>query len=373
MLAGSCREKYVPNINLPVTGYLVVDGYINSGAGPTTFVLTRTTKLNIDSISYETKAIVSVESKLTSRGVLLPETSKRGTYSVAQLSLNPSDQYRLRILTQAGREYVSEYVTVRRTPDIDSISWRQESDGVHIYGNTHNTQEPVGYYQWKFDETWEIHSQFKTKLKATFYPDGKYSIGYIDSVTFGDDLSQYFCWKSDTSKNILVTSTEKISENRLSMYPIRFIPIHSKEIDVRYSIHVKMNSISRDKMLFLEQLKKNTEQLGSIFDAQPSDNMGNIRSVTNPSEIVIGFVDVSEEKTKRIFINKSQLIGWQYNKGCNALEDIIMPPDKLPGTDVPTQVFTFAGNSTQIEGYYSASRLCVDCRFHGSNIRPSFW
>jgi hypothetical protein len=291
----SCREKYVPNISEPLTGYLVVDGYINSGTGPTTIVLSRTTKLNSGTnIQYETKAKVYVEGKLNTTLIPLPETGKLGTYSTAQLNLNQADQYRLRIITLPGREYLSDYSAVRRTPDIDSVSWTQESDGIHIYGNTHDLQLPVGYYQWRYDETWELHSQFATKLKV-YSPFGPpQHVGYIDSSTFANDLSLFFCWKSDTSRNILVTSTEKLLKNQVSNFPIRFIRANSREAEVRYSIMARLSSISRANMQFLEALKKNTEQLGSIFDAQPSDNMGNIRCVTYPSEIVIGFIEVSE-------------------------------------------------------------------------------
>ena len=37
-------------------------------------------------------------------------------------------------------------------------------------------------------------------------------------------------------------------------------------------------------------MQKNAESLGSIFDEQPTQITGNIHSVTNPSEQVIGYV-----------------------------------------------------------------------------------
>ena len=54
-------------------------------------------------------------------------------------------------------------------------------------------------------------------------------------------------------------------------------------------------------------LKKNTEQLGSIFDALPSQINGNIHSATNPSEPVIGYISVGNVSSQRIFITKQQL------------------------------------------------------------------
>lgn len=378
MLISGCREKYVPNVNNPVTGYLVVDGFINSGPGPTTIVLSRTTRLSAGiTIQYETKAKVSVEGKLNTTAVLLNEvTGKPGNYSVAQLTLNPADQYRLRIITQAGREYLSEYSAVRRTPAIDSISWKEETDGVYVYGNTHNTQDPVGFYRWTYDETWEIHSQYLTRFKA--YNDAKgvpHHIGYRDSATRGYDYSMYFCWKNDTARSILVTSTEKLTENRVAFFPMRFIRRDAEEIGVRYSMNAKLYSISKDNLKFLEQLKKNTELLGSIFDPQPSDNYGNIRCVTVPGEIVVGFIEVSEEKVKRIFIDRQQLQEWRYRQGC-PVEDTIanIPPLNLSAGAEPTEVSKWNfNNSNLIDCVYIAPTICVDCRLRGYNKRPAFW
>src|SRR6187399_804444 len=59
----SCKEVYEPKINSPATGYLVVDGFINSGDSPTIITLSRTTKL-VDTIEtlYEHNAHVDIES-----------------------------------------------------------------------------------------------------------------------------------------------------------------------------------------------------------------------------------------------------------------------------------------------------------------------
>jgi hypothetical protein len=378
IVSSACREKYVPNINEPVTGYLVVDGFINSGTGPTTISLTRTTKLSSGSfIQRETKAVVRVEGKLNT-SFILTEAGATGVYANTQLALNPSDQYRLYIKTSNGKEYVSDYSVVRRTPVIDSISWRQESDGVRLYGNTHNTQEPVGFYQWKYEETWEIHSPYTTNLKVVNNPiTGAQDHFDYRLPTRSDDLSLYYCWKADTLKNILVTSTEKLTQNVISMFPLQFIENNSWKLDVRYSMNARAYSISRENLKFLEQLKKNTEQLGSIFDAQPSDNFGNIHCLGTPSEVVIGFIEVTEETTKRIFIDYTQLKNWRFFiPSCLTQDTIVNKPPAMVigpvGGRIPTQISKF-GQSGSIDSVLVADPICVDCRLRGSNVKPSFW
>lgn len=376
LAAHGCREKYVPPVTQPATGYLVVDGFINSGPGNTTFTLSRTTKLGNGLVQYETKAVVSVEGKLNTTAVVLAEVASTPGVYTAAVNINPADQYRLRIITQGGKEYLSDYSAMRRTPAIDSISWKQETDGVYIYGSTHNTTDSIGFYYWKFDETWEIHSQYFTRLKVFYDPVvGPHHVGYRDSATFADVLSLFFCWKDASAKKILITSTEKLKENRSVNFQLRHIPTGAEELAVRYSMNAKLSYISREHYKSLELLRKNTELLGSIFDSQPSENLGNVRSVASPSETVIGFVEVTEEKVQRIFIDQQQVTSWRYRSGC-ALETKIAntPPLEISAAHTPTQVSKFNRVSPNlIDSVFVAPTECVVCTVRGYNVKPSFW
>jgi hypothetical protein len=41
MMGGACKDKYMPHINQPAAGFLVVEGYINSGDDSTFIFLSR--------------------------------------------------------------------------------------------------------------------------------------------------------------------------------------------------------------------------------------------------------------------------------------------------------------------------------------------
>jgi hypothetical protein len=43
---------------------------------------------------------------------------------------------------------------------------------------------------------------------------------------------------------------------------------------------------------------------------------GNIHCLADPGEVVIGFIEVTQEQVKRIFISNSQVPGWNYDPGC---------------------------------------------------------
>lgn len=375
LCAIACREKYVPQLlDQPTTGYLVVEGFINSGTGPTTISLSRSTKLSVaGSIVPETKATVRVVGKTNTTGFLLTETSSgTGIYTHPQLTLSPTDQYRLYIKTAAGKEYFSDYSNVRRTPDIDSVSWKLENGGVQIYAAAHGNNAEVGYYQLKKEETWEFTSAFSTALMVIPNPNPN---GFPGKIVYrftsqGDDLSLFRCWKTEAPANILLYSTEKLTQNVL-YYPLVFIEPGSWKLAIRYSIQFSYFALSHANYQFLEQLRKNTEQLGSIFDAQPSESNGNIHNTSNSNELVIGFVEVTEEKKQRIFITRAQVPSWTYNQGCQP-EIKVLADSLIGGIGIPTHVAEF-DNFGGIKSAYFGESLCVDCTLRGSNQKPSFW
>jgi hypothetical protein len=373
LLAFACREKYVPQLNEPVTGYLVVEGFINSGASATTITLSRSTKLsNLASIVKETKAVVRVENKANTSSFPLTETSP-GVYTNPQITLNPTDQYRLYIKSSLGKEYVSDYSAVRRTPDIDSVSWRRENGGVQIYANTHDNLANTKYYQFIYDETWEFTSKYSTMLKV--YNDrlgNPHHVGYRDSSNPVYDAKVYRCWKTNVPSNILICSTEKLTKDIVSLFPLTYIDPATWKLGILYSINLKEYALSQQGYRFLEQLRKNTEQLGSIFDAQPSDNNGNMHCITNPDEVVIGFVEVSEEKQKRIFISNAQVPGWNYTQLCDNEIVVRNLPDSIKiANGIPTNV-SFGG-ITGLDYIYFGPSVCVDCTLRGVNTKPPYW
>ena len=377
VLIGACKEKYVSPAITPTTGYLVVEGVINAGAGTTNIILKRTTKLDSTSIVYEKGATVFVEGENNSK-FNLPESSV-GNYSSTALSLNNAIKYRLNIITLDGKKYQSDFVSVQTTPPIDSVSWKQDSLGAHLFINTHDPSNQTKYYQWDYTETWEYHSPYITYF--IYFPYNtlmgiKYAVKFKDPIMVTFDTTINICWQGDYSKTILIGSTVGLSENRINL-PLNFIPTGSIKINVLYSINTRQYSLSEGKYQFLQKMKKNTESTGSVFDAQPSELVGNIHCITNPSDPVIGFIDVCQIREKRIFINNSQLPKWDYKAPCREVE-VQDSPDSI--TYMHTQGFlpTREGKISVPYGpplgsHWYTTPVCLDCTLTGSNIKPPFW
>ncbi len=108
----SCRKPYNPALpSVSRTGYLVVEGTINSGADSTYIKLSRTINISSNAqISPELHAVVSVQGD---QNTSYPLTEKgNGKYSCAGLNLDNAHQYRLSIKTSDNKQYQSAYMPV---------------------------------------------------------------------------------------------------------------------------------------------------------------------------------------------------------------------------------------------------------------------
>lgn len=370
----ACKEKYVSPISSPITGYLVVEGSINSGLGATNITLSRTSNLQNQNINYEKGAIVKVEGEDNSIKQLTEVSD--GNYSISGLNLNTNKKYRLNITTKDGKVYQSDFTNVIYNPPIDSVNWKRENGAVQMYVNTHDETNNTQYYQWETAETWEIHSGYLSALKYKQSTNAKgtvYSVDFNDSINKSIDYGKYYCWKTVPSTQILTGTSVALSKNIINL-PIANIPQDSWKLNVMYSLFTRQISISKGKYEFLQRMKKNTEGTGSIFDAQPSDLNGNIHCVSNANEPVIGYIDVCSIQEKRIFISRKEVPDWNYYQGCNEIritnnsDSIQIHGLSLLPTYPETNPMTGA-----IISFFAAPPDCVDCRLRGSNIKPSFW
>jgi hypothetical protein len=364
-----CKQPYVSPYASPATGYLVVEGYI-SGNGSTSFRLSRTIKLSGDTTNpVENGASVQVEGDDNSTYPLTGQAG--GIYNTGLLTLNAGVNYRLRVHTQSGGEYLSDYVPFKATPAIDSVNWIRNSNGVDIYVNTHNDAGTTRYYQWYYDQTWEYHA-------------GETS--YYEVVPGSDPISiiarppadqAYRCWRNNSSSSILINNSVKLAKDEIYLQPLTHIQADNEPLSVLYSIQVRQYALTEDGYNFLNLMKKNTESLGSIFDVQPSELKGNIHCLSNPKEQVIGFVSAGTIQQQRIFISGAQVSPWRYFFTCQA-KDTVVPnnPEQLKyffgtGAYIPIDMHY---NMFGFDGWIANEPYCVDCRSQGgSNVPPVFW
>ncbi|HEY2580603.1 MAG TPA: DUF4249 domain-containing protein [Mucilaginibacter sp.] len=369
-----CKKPYSPPVITSSSSYLVVEGVINAGSDSTVIKLSRTVNLSSKSTKNpERDAMLTVESD---QNTVYPLTeTKAGYYMASGLNLDTTRKYRLRIKTSNNQQYLSDYAQVKVTPPIDSIGFTVKNDGIQIYANAHDPANNTHYYLWDYNETWKFHAKYASN----------YITNGVAIVNRTADQFTYFCFANDTSSSIVLGSSAKLKQDVIYQGPITSIESTSEKIETEYSIQVHQYALTGDAYTFWENIKKNTEQLGSIFDAQPSNIKGNIHNVNNPAESVIGYVSVCVVRTKRIFIFNNQLPVWNpadpYNcqldselyMYCkpNCINQVALNLIPLGSAEIP--VYEVPIGSPFPIGYMSASNYCTDCTLRGSKTQPAFW
>jgi hypothetical protein len=359
----ACKERYKPDIISSPDSYLVVEGVLNTAAEPTSIRLTRTFKLDDTArVQAERNARVVVEGKdNTTRQLTM---TGDGIYTSPNLNLVIDQEYRLRIITAGGKEYLSEYVVAKKTPVIDSIGFRQDDKGVQVYTNAHDASNNTRYYRWEFDETWEIRTYYNSVYK--------YMNGVVLPRTPADNVS--VCWKYDNSHRIVLSSTALLQSDIVFRAPLIFIPNGDEKLAVRYSIMVRQYALDKRGYEFYEQMRKNTEGLGTIFDPQPSEIKGNIYSTSDPDELVIGYLSASSIEQQRYFISWSQLRNWRFDQDCPEIPVKNDPDEIRRAYDGGGSIFGATSINGFISHYLFSLVECVDCTSRGGSVvRPSYW
>ncbi len=366
----SCVEPYDPPIKSESVNMLVVDGFLNTSDNYATVRLSRAVPLNSDMpVSEEVNATVNIEDE---NGSTFPLNNiGLGIYFADNLGLDQSKKHRVHIYSLGGVEYVSDYVGVTNTPPIDSVVWKPTRGGLSIYVNTHDPAGQSRYYDWTFDETWEYTSSFYST----------YKIVDREAVPRPRDEQIFVCWSSERSTQILLGSTDRLSEDVVRDFPITYIPAESSKLGHRYSIEVQQRVLTKEEYDFRLQLQKTTESLGGLFDPMPSQVPGNIGSTSPDSPPALGYFSAGSVAKQRIFIKFAETPDYvraiYRPRFCSDPAQYVtqIPVEQIPNT--PSYVLLIDPIFVQgvgIVAYTTAQTSCIDCRwFGGTNKQPDFW
>ncbi|WCT12093.1 DUF4249 domain-containing protein [Mucilaginibacter jinjuensis] len=374
---GACKKPYSPTIITQAPNYLVVEGFINNGDS-TTIKLSRTVQLSDTAKSKpELGAVILVEDNLNNH-YQLAEIGN-GVYKSAVINLSNAQTCRLHIITTDKKEYASDMVEIDKTPPIDTITHAVINNGIQMMVSTHDAANKVKYFRWDFTETWEYGSYYNSRYK--------YVNGAITYMT-PDDYDN-ICWINGNGNQILVGSAENLSQSVINNQIITFVDESTGKLALGYSILIKQYALTKEAFEYWQKLKKNTEQLGSIFDAQPSDLKGNLHNLNDANEPVMGYISASNTTNKRFIIGHNSIPLYTPNYypppneyGCVVGHLPFDPADTYNDrlnrlyTQTDSIIYTTYGSGPVTLGYQYAYGGCVDCRLKiqgGYNKKPAYW
>jgi len=375
VLLYACKEKYLPEVKDVNPNYIVIDGFINTGGDSTIIKLSRTFKLESKAVTTpERGAIVVVEVEGAASYTLPELSSKPGVYAIPSISQDQTKKYRLRVRAKDNKEYLSDFVESKVSPPV-TITYDFRHGNLNIYTNTYDATGKSQYYNYTYNETWQYRAPQESVIKIEnkqlvyrHYPQ--------------DDI--YNCYHHLPSSKITLATTTRLTEDRLADNLIIDILPTSQKVQIEYSVLVKQTVLTRAGFDFFETLKKNTEQVGSIFDAQPSQIYSNIKCTTNGADVVIGFISAGTVTEKRILLVANNFpfdfVGRPFDQYCEDNTEVLSVSkhkallfDPVQTEYIPLQTVP---EWLPLPSNIRATKIlsCADCRLQGgTNVVPPYW
>jgi len=368
LLYTDCISEFEP----PSQGFedlLVVEAFLTNNDEPFQVSLSRSTPIDTSGFIPESGAIVRL---LNADGESydLYENGP-GNYQTFSI-VNPlaGQEYKLRIMTSSGNMYESDFVEMRETPEIDSVSFAYEErpgaglEGAQIFVNTHDPNNDTWYYRWEYEEDWIFYTPY--------YSQVIWNNGEIINQT--ENINQ--CWLSNKSTNVNIKTSTSLSQDIISEHPVLYVTNQTDRLAIKYSINVKQYSLSEASYNYWKELEKVTENLGTLFDPQPATVIGNIYNVNDESEIVLGYFDASSVTEGRLFITRSDLPRLRFPNVYGYCTDTVVSNTALVAELSVLGYNLYYNEINEFGGmdYYLANAWsCIDCTVRGTNVEPDFW
>lgn len=319
---------------------LTVDGTITSAAGPHTVRLTRGDTYGSvfeGLIRPVTGATVIVRDELGNVTFLMEDVLNRGDYHTpASFSATIGRSYTLQIQLVDGKVYTSLPEQVKDVPPIRNLTYQSEripvegeindASGVSFIVEIDDPAEENNFYYWRnspatyvLETRPDLFLDRETRLPA---PKNCCDVCYKSESTGNNS---FFIAKDDNFNGL----STRIKAGFILDDGLRFVNT--------YRVDLRQLSITAEAYRFLRLVKQQSEITGSVFDPLPANIRGNIISLDNPDEVVLGYFIAAGETSQRVYIKGVEL-DFRQNAGlipddCRVVDDtsVDAPVDWNPG------------------------------------------
>jgi hypothetical protein len=308
----SCIDPY--NIGIEEGEQLLtVDGFITNDFGPHTIRLTRSDTYGSvfeGLIRPIRRATVSVRD---SQGLVtfLTETEP-GTYVTpndfaAKLGLS----YTLQIRLSEGQEYTSFPEKINPVAPIDSVSYRslqlatdnrlEDRVGVQLVAHFKDPSDQSNFYYWRTNP-----GMFVVVANPELYTLPPTDPTNPRGPAPKDCCATCYLVENSRLQNFTVASDEEF--NGLSTrVPITFIEDNGLRFKDTYRAEILQMGISQGAHRFLRLVNQQLNITGSVFDQPPANIRGNMVSLDNPDEVVLGYFIAASVANKSVYIKREDL------------------------------------------------------------------
>jgi len=371
-------------------GALVIQGKLTDQEGYQYIEVSRSILLNRPEKTFPvTGCTASIQDELGN--VFIAEELQPGQYAswIPAEYLTFGTRYQLIVGTPDGRNYISEYEELLDCPPIDSIIWEKKPlpttdpdltyNGVQFYVSTDASGGYAKNFRWELEETWEYHSY--SEINA-FYNGGD---DVYDIVVPKADTTQiysgwkedtlYYCWNSRIVPEIYTYSTQNLNSGLVKKFPLHHVSNKTDRLTYRYHLIVRQYSLTTTAHKYWEILEDQSKQSGRLYETQPARITGNIHSVDDPDESVLGLFYATSVQEKSIFISPGlpPFTHICYLAGYTPQELMDRLTLNTQAWEYPIWLFIV----DTLQDWYLfdyAPQECFDCTDKGGTIeRPDWW
>ncbi len=303
------------------------------------------------------------------------EYQYRGVYSFDTSTAPANQRYRLNIRLLDGQEYASEWLGVYQAPAVSDLRAEPADNGLQLFISLDGA-DSLWNFRWDYTETWEYHADFVPVLMfVPGLPDGdNEDPGKIYRERYPEE-DYYYCWTSRQSVEPGLASAEGQSGNRIKDRLMMTIPYTDPRISTLYCIDVTASGLSPGGRAYLQHLHDISNNTGSLFSPTPSEMPGNIRCLSDPAQVALGYLNAVQRTTSRLFVPPTY-----YKRGYDPEALLFYPAPDEDGRYNFDQVFVndspvrFSGEAPTRENVAWAPKRCVDCRASGgTKNKPEWW
>jgi len=320
--------------------------------------------------------------------------------------------YTLNIITGEGKQYSSITTSLTPISQINNLYTEYVNDeingpGIQVYIDSDNTSTNAKYFRYEWQETYKVvvplyfeYEAILTDFQFLPPPMGEPDPG---AVAYNTEFvlrneQQQTCFRASNNTEIIQNTTNDLDQNIVLKFPIHFIESTSHKIRERYSILIKQYSQSIEAYTFYKIMSQFGNIESILSENQPGFIEGNLFSINNETEKVIGFFDVSSVAEERIFFNyfdfglsqpdylyECEIIELDYNMNfvCGACtppfnenqrQEIHRLLTQFEEENLDYHIIAFP--LPNINSIWKISNpQCTDCTSieGNTNIQPSFW
>ncbi|MGY6741981.1 MAG: DUF4249 domain-containing protein [Cecembia sp.] len=318
---------------------LSVEGHITDGPGPHVIKLTRTATYGsvfVDFTRPVALARVAVRENESGLTFILQETAQGVYETTEEFRARVGNSYSLLITTREGREYRSFPSRMNAVPVIDSVSFEtiviptedrlNDRSGLQFVSHFRDPSDQQNFYFWLAKNAVATVETFPEFYKPRFsLPTDPYQ---------PKDCCKYCDLKQVVTTGSLFIQNDELFNGLRTTQLALFIEDDGLRFNHKFKFELHQMGIDAETYQFMRLINQQLALTGSVFDEPPANIRGNIISLDDPEETVLGYFFAAGVSIEEINLEVDDLELLQppvrINDDCRILIDGVPPR-------VPTQ------------------------------------